>query len=38
MNTMSASLWMEKVGHGIINAALLAAFPTALVACLVQAF
>lgn len=38
MDTMSASLWMEKVGHAIINAALLAAFPTALVASLVQAF
>lgn len=38
MDTMSASLWMEKVGHAIINGALLAAFPTALVAILAQAF
>lgn len=38
MNTMSASLWIDKVGHAVINAALLAALPTALVAILVQAF
>lgn len=38
MNTMSVSLWLDKVGHGLINAALLAALPTAVVAILVQAF
>ena len=38
MNTMNASLVMDKVGAVLINAALLAALPTALVAILVQAF
>lgn len=38
MNTMSTSMWIDKVGHAVINAALLAALPTALVAILVQAF
>ena len=37
MNTLNASLFMEKIGHGVINACLLAALPTALVATLVQA-
>lgn len=36
MNTMSASYFIEKVGHGVLNAFLLAAMPTALVASLVQ--
>jgi hypothetical protein len=38
MDTMNASLWMEKVGHAIVNAALLAALPTAIVAILIQSF
>ena len=38
MNTMNASLMMDKVAAVLINAALLAALPTALVAILVQAF
>ncbi len=38
MNTMNASLMMDKVGALLINAALLAALPTALVAILLQAF
>lgn len=38
MSTMSASYFIEKVGHGILNAMLLAALPTALVAILLQAF
>lgn len=38
MNTMNASLMLDKVGALLINAALLAALPTALVAILVQAF
>ena len=38
MNTMNASHFIEKVGHGILNAFLLAALPTALVATLIQAF
>jgi hypothetical protein len=36
MNSMNASYFIEKVGHGILNAFLLAALPTALVALLVQ--
>ena len=38
MNTMNASLMMDKVGTVLVNAALLAALPTALVAILIQAF
>jgi len=38
MNTMKASYFIEKVGHGILNTFLLAALPTALVATLLQAF
>ena len=37
MNTMNASYFIEKVGHGVLNACLLAALPTALVATLLQA-
>ena len=37
MNTMNASYFIEKVGHGVLNAFLLAALPTALVTTLVQA-
>ena len=36
MDTMNASYFIEKVGHGILNAFLLAALPTALVATLIQ--
>ena len=36
MDTMNASYFIEKVGHGILNAFLLAALPTALVASLIQ--
>jgi hypothetical protein len=38
MNTMNASYFIEKVGHGILNAFLLAALPTALITTLIQAF
>ncbi len=38
MNTMNASYFIEKVGHGILNTFLLAALPTALVATLIQSF
>ena len=38
MNTLNASLMLDKVGALLVNAALLAALPTALVAILVQAF
>jgi len=38
MSTMNASYFIEKVGHGILNAFLLAALPTALVATLIQSF
>jgi len=37
MNTMNASYFLEKVGHGVLNAFLLAALPTALITTLVQA-
>jgi len=36
MNTMNASYFIEKVGHGVLNAFLLAAMPTALVATIAQ--
>ncbi len=38
MNTMSASYFIEKVGHGVLNTFLLAAMPTAFIATLVQFF
>jgi hypothetical protein len=38
MNTMNASMWIDKIGHALINTALLASLPTALVAILVQSF
>ena len=38
MNTMSVSLWLDKIGHGFVNAILLAPLPTAVVAILIQAF
>ena len=38
MNTMNASYFIEKIGHGILNAFLLAALPIALFTTLVQAF
>lgn len=37
MNTLNASMFIEKIGYGVINACLLAALPTALIATLVQA-
>ena len=37
MHTMNASNFIEKVGHGILNAFLLASLPTALIATIVQA-
>lgn len=38
MNTMNTSYFIEKVGHGILNAFLLAALPIALFTTLIQAF
>lgn len=38
MDTMKVSLMLDKVGVVLVNAALLAALPTALVAIVVQAF
>ena len=38
MDTMNASLFMDKVGAVLVNAALLAALPTAMIAILLQAF
>ena len=37
MSTMNASYFIEKVGHGVLNAFLLAALPTALISTLIQA-
>ena len=37
MNTMNASYFIEKIGHGVLNAFLLAALPTALISTLIQA-
>jgi hypothetical protein len=36
MNTMNASYFIEKIGHGVINTMLLAALPVALIATIVQ--
>ena len=38
MQTMNASLWMEKIGMTVINALLLTGIPMAMVAILIQAF
>lgn len=38
MHSMNASYFIEKVGHGILNAFLLAAIPTAAVVSLIQSF
>ena len=38
MNTMNASLFMDRLGNLLVNAAMLAALPTAMVAILVQSF
>jgi hypothetical protein len=38
MNTMNASLFMDRLGLLVVNAALLVALPVAVVAILVQSF
>ena len=38
MNTMNASLFMDRIGNVLVNAALLAALPVAMVAILAQSF
>ena len=38
MDTMTASLFLDKVGAAFLNTVLLAALPTALVAIIAQAF
>ena len=38
MQTMNASGWIDKIGMTLLNAALLAGLPLALVAILVKAF
>lgn len=38
METMKASLWMERFGHGIVNAFLLASLPAAAIAILLQGY
>lgn len=37
MHSMNVSYFIEKAGHGVLNAFLLAALPTALVVSLIQA-
>lgn len=37
MSTMNASLFIEKIGYGILNTFLLAALPAALIVSLIQA-
>lgn len=36
MNTMPVTMLMDRIGHVVLNVALLAAMPTAVVAILVQ--
>lgn len=38
MQTMNASIWMEKFGLTVINAVMLAGLPLGLVAALIQSF
>ncbi len=38
MQTMNASMWMEKVGMTLINGLLVAGIPASLIAILVQSF
>lgn len=38
MQALNATMFLEKVGHAVVNGALLAALPTAMVAILLQAF
>lgn len=38
MQTMNASMWMEKFGMTVINAVMLAGLPLALIASLIQSF
>lgn len=38
MQTMNASVWMEKIGMTLVNAVLLAGIPLAMAAVLVQSF
>ncbi len=38
MNTMNASYFVEKVGHGVLNTFLLAVMPVAFISTLVQFF
>lgn len=38
MQTMNASMWMEKFGLTVINAVMLAGLPLGLVAALIQSF
>ena len=38
MHSMNTSYLIEKLGHGVLNAFLLAALPAALIATVLQAF
>jgi hypothetical protein len=36
MQAMKTSIWMDRVGHGFLNALLLASLPTAAIAMIIQ--
>ena len=36
MQAMKTSIWLDRVGHGFVNALLLAALPTAAIALFIQ--
>lgn len=38
MQTLNATMWMEKIGMTLINAVLLAGIPSAIIAVLIQSF
>ena len=38
MQTMNASVWMEKLGMTVVSAVMIAGFPAALIAVLLQGF
>lgn len=36
MQAMKASIWLDRVGHGFVNAALLVSLPAAAIALIIQ--
>ncbi len=38
MQTMNASMWMEKIGMTVINGILIAGIPASVIAILIQSF